>query len=127
MNTSVGGGNGVPDLKLSWERCDGEWCRLLVCDPPADAAGVYVIWEPLMFVRGRRAVCVGQGVIGARLAHHRGDESVGYHGKGTLLVTWAACPADAMDGVVSFLADAYRPCEGRPAPRVEPVSVNMPL
>ncbi|MCY3646803.1 MAG: hypothetical protein OXH07_07505 [Chloroflexi bacterium] len=119
--------NEVPDLKLTWERCEGEWSLLATCDPPPNAAGVYVIWEPLMFVRGRRAVCVGQGAIRDRLAHHTGDERISYHGKGSLLVTWAACPADTREGVVRFLAAAYRPCEGQPDPRVEPVSVNLPI
>ncbi|MCY3646444.1 MAG: hypothetical protein OXH07_05685 [Chloroflexi bacterium] len=85
------------------------------------------IWQPLLFVRGRRAVCVGQGHIRACLAQHRGDERIAIHGGSSLLVTWATCPADARDGVVRFLAAAYRPHEREPGPRVEPVSVNLPL
>ncbi|MDE2662684.1 MAG: hypothetical protein OXI39_06755 [Gemmatimonadota bacterium] len=119
--------DGVPDLQLTWERRGGEWSLLATCDPPPDAAGVYVIWQPLLFVRGRRAVCVGHGAIRDRLALHRDDKSIAYHGRGSLLVTWAACPSDARAGVVRFLASRYRPYEGRSVPRVEPVSVNLPL
>ena len=115
------------DLDLNWERCGGEWCLLASCDPPAYATGVYVIWEPLLFVREQRVVCVGQGAIRPRLARHRDDENITYYGKGGLLVTWAACLSHSKDGVVRFLADAYGPYEGRSDPRVEPVSVNLPI
>ena len=117
----------VPDLKLDWERCEGEWSLLTTCDPPPYATGVYVIWEPLLFVRGRRAVCVGQGPIRARLAEHRRDERIGHHGTGSLLVTWAPCRPDARAGVVRFLAARYRPYENESDPRADPVSVNLPL
>jgi len=117
----------VPDLEINWQRCGGEWCLLASCDPPPYATGVYVIWQPLLFVRRRRVVCVGQGAIRACLAQHRGDQNIAYHGKGTLLVTWAPCLADAKDGVVRFLAAKYRPYEGLTDPRAKPVSVNLPL
>jgi len=118
--------DGETELKLNWQRCAGGWCLLAACDPPPHATGVYIIWQPLQFVRGRRAACVGQGAVRDRLTHHRGVGAA-YYGGGSLLVTWAACPADVMDGVVRFLAAAYRPCEGQPDPRVEPVSVNLPI
>ena len=117
----------VPDLKLDWERCEGEWSLLTTCNPPPYATGVYVIWEPLLFVRGRRAVCVGQGPIRACLAHHRRDERISHHGTGSLLVTWAPCRPDARAGVVRFLAARYRPYEDESDPRADPVSVNLPL
>ena len=72
-------------------------------------------------------VCVGQGPIRARLAHHRGDEHIAHHGAGSLLVTWAPCLADARDGVVRFLAARYYPYEGGADTRAEPVSVNLPI
>ena len=114
-------------MELTWERCGGAWCLLADCSPPPYVTGVYVIWQPLLFVRGRRAVCVGQGDIRACLARRRGDERIAIHGGSSLLVTWAACPADARDGVVRFLAAAYRPHENWPEPRAAPVSVNLPL
>ncbi|MDE2668231.1 MAG: hypothetical protein OXI51_01080 [Chloroflexota bacterium] len=117
----------TPDLTLIWERCGGEWCLLAACKPPPQAAGVYIIWQPLLFVRGRRAVCVGHGAIGDRLAQHRGDERMAAQGGSSLLVTWAACPAGARDGVVRFLAAAYRPHASKSDPRAAPVSVNLPL
>ena len=117
----------MQDLELTWQRCGGEWCLLDSCDPPPYATGVYVIWEPLLFVRERRVVCVGQGAIGDCLARHRGDGNLTYYGKGSLLVTWAACLSYAKDGVVQFLAAAYRPYEGRFAPDAQPISVNLPI
>lgn len=114
-------------MQLTWERCGGEWWLLATCSPPPYARGVYVIWEPLLFVRRRRAVCVGHGAIADLLVHHRGEESIAYHGGGSLLVTWAACPADAREGVVRFLTARYRPYEGESDSRAEPVSVNLPI
>ncbi|MYI74848.1 MAG: hypothetical protein F4057_05875 [Acidobacteria bacterium] len=118
---------GTPDLRLTWERCRGEWCLLAACNPPPHVAGVYVIWQPLLFIRGRQAVCVGRGDIRACLAQRRGDERIAIHGGSSLLVTWAPCPADARDGVVRFLAAAYQPHESEPDPHVAPVAVNLPL
>lgn len=117
----------VPDLELDWQRCGREWCLLATCDPPPHLTGIYVIWSPLPLVREGRMVCVGQGAIRDRLAHHCGDENVARHGTGSLLVTWAPCLADAKDGVVRFLAAKYRPYEGLTDPRAKPVSVNLPL
>ena len=119
--------DGATELNLNWQRCAGGWCLLAACDPPPHATGVYVIWQPLQFVRGRRAVCVGQGPIRARLVHHRDEETIAYYGGGSLLVTWAACPPEARAGAVRFLAAAYRPCEGQPDLHVEPVAVNLPI
>lgn len=115
------------DLELSWQRCGREWCLLASCDPPPHATGVYVIWEPLLYVRERRVVRVGQGSIRHHLARHRNDENITFYGGGSLLVTWAACRSHSMDGVVRFLDVAYRPYEGRSDAGVEPVSVNLPL
>lgn len=50
---------------------------------------------------------MGQGAIRHHLARHRKSETVTHYGKGSLLVTWAACLAHSRDGVVRFLADAY--------------------
>ena len=72
-------------------------------------------------------VCVGQGAIRDRLAHHRGDENVARYGTGSLLVTWAPCLEDARDGVVRFLAARYNPYEGGADTSAAPVSVNLPI
>lgn len=117
----------VPDLELDWQRCGREWCLLATCDPPPHVTGVYLIWSPLPLVREGRMVCVGQGAIRDRLAHHRGDENIAHHGAGSLLVTWAPCLAGARDGVVRFLAARYYPYEGVTATRAAPVSVNLPI
>ena len=117
----------VLNLELNWQQCGGEWCLLASCDPPSYATGVYVVWEPLLYVRERRVVCMGHGSIRHHLAHHRDDENITRYGKGSLLVTWAACLSQSKDGVVRFLDTAYQPYEGRSEPRAEPVSVNLPI
>ncbi len=118
---------GATDLELSWQRCGDEWYLLESCEPPLHATGVYVIWEPLLFVRERRVVYVGEGPVLARLACHRDAEDILYYGKGRLLVTWANCPSGSTEGVVRYLAGRYRPYEGQPGPGVEPVSMNLPI
>ena len=72
-------------------------------------------------------VRVGQGAIRDHLAHHRGDENIAHHGRGSLLVTWAPCLPDARDGVVRILAARYDPYEGVTDTRAAPVSVNLPI
>jgi hypothetical protein len=97
-----------------------EWVRL------ADVTdtGVYVIWHE---GNPARIVQIGSGNIAERLlAHRRDTEILAYKKFGALRVTWAAVPADLLEGVERFLADALAPRVGAASPDVRPVVVNLP-
>ena len=113
-------------LRLNWiKSTDNQWLslnfNLASCVTPL---GVYVIWHggPTPWT-----VRVGQGAIADRLGAHRGDRLITTHAtKGGLWVTWAAVPAQHLDGVERYLADQLRPLVGDRHPAVVPIVVNLP-
>lgn len=113
-------------LTVSWIKCGtGSWCALETVNLSAvKTAGIYVIWhsgQPPWTVR------VGQGDIVDRLTAHRSDQQVlAYRNYGGLWVTWAAVPAQSLDGVERYLADQLRPLVGDRFPNVVSIPVNLP-
>lgn len=111
---------------LSWKKCQGnKWCSLVRLDlKSVSESGVYVIWHG-----GPRArvVYVGQGDVAGRLRAHRADPDILAYGEhGSLMVTWAAVPADQRDGVERHLADTLSPLLGDHHPTAPAVPVIGP-
>ena len=115
-------------MNLPWvtRNTTGNWISLELVDlSKVSAFGVYVIWhggdKP-------RVVRVGQGDIADRLSAHRKDRLVlSYASHGPLRVTWAAVPAQLVDGVERYLAEHWKPLIGDRFPNALPVAVNSPF
>ena len=102
------------------------WFRLLELNfSSIKTIGVYTVW---CYGPGvNYTVRCGQGIVGARLTVHKNDPTITKHARnGTLLVTWAAVPAEFLDAVEGYLADRYRPVEGDRYPAVPRLAVNLP-
>jgi hypothetical protein len=85
--------------------------------------GVYVIWHGGF---SPWTVRVGQGDVADRIGCHRGDSDVQAYASLGLYVTWAAVPANQVDGVERYLAEALKPKVGSRWPNVATIPVNLP-
>ena len=113
-------------LTLAWVTSDqGSWCNFDLVDLlGVEVIGVYVIWHE---GNPGRIIRVGQGDIASRLGAHRSELSISqFRKQGTLRVTWAAVPADQVDGVERFLAGHLSPLVGGAFPDAQPIAVNLP-
>jgi len=115
-------------INLKWMKCgsDNHYCSLENLRlEGVNEVGVYVIWhegDPSRVVR------IGQGDVGDRLSRHRNDAQIlAYKKYGTLRVTWAAVPAQYLNGVERYLADQWNPLVGDAFPVAVPVQVNSPF
>ena len=113
-------------LTVAWVTSDqGSWCNFERVDlSGVDVFGVYVIWHE---GNPGRIIRIGQGDIASRLSAHRSDLSIcQFRNRGTLRVTWAAVPADQVDGVERFLLGHLSPLVGDAFPDAPPIAVNLP-
>ena len=113
---------------IHWFKCKGDvWCSLANLDlSTVTENGVYIIWAS--DENGAFVVRVGQGDIADRLSDHRNDETIAQYtaSGGTLYVTWANLSQVHRNGVERFLFDKLEPAEGKRAPDVDPIQVNLP-
>ena len=89
-------------MNLVWNKCQ------------ADA------WCPFM------TVYVGKGDIADRIQAHRDETNISQYVPNIMFVTWAEVPADAQDGVESYLIKALKPLENKNDPTAVPTKVNTP-
>ena len=91
--------------------------------------GIYILWYPETADRPLQVAYVGQGIIKARIIHHRGSWSRIRHKVRArrLCLTWALVPDQkARDGIERYLAETLRPEVGGAWPAAWPVRVNLP-
>lgn len=120
----------LPNLALDWVECgNNQWCSFMDVDLAADRfkelSGVYVIFY--MEESRRVTVRLGQGKIADRITDHRNNEEILRYNDDDLLVTWAEAPAEQLDGIEKYLADALKPLVGERFPDRVPIPVNLPL
>jgi hypothetical protein len=114
-------GNNI--MELNWVKCtNNNWCPLATVNlSTVSTRGVYIIWHT---GNPSRVVRVGQGNISERLNEHRRTPEITKYSP--LYVTWAACPANHLDGIEKYLADTWNPLVGDAFPNAYPIAVNSP-
>jgi hypothetical protein len=117
-------------MQVHWVKSTkDEWLRFPEVNlSEVDTLGVYVVWRKKIGY-APRVVRVGQGDVATRVGRHKLDNDIMAEcrlGAGAW-VTWAAVPANYLDGVEKYLADRYEPLVGECFPDVQPIAVNLPF
>ncbi len=113
-------------LTASWiKSTKGTWLPLEAVNlSSVITIGPYVIWHA---GHPSRVVRIGGGDIFREVSINRSDPKIlAYRAYGTLHVTWAAVPADQLNGVVRYLANCYKPLVAERYPNVVAIPVNLP-
>ena len=91
--------------------------------------GIYILWYPETDKHSFQVAYVGQGIIRARIQHHRGnwsrirDRIIPKR----LRLTWTVVPCRrCRDGIERYLVEVLQPEVGEVWPQALPIRVNLP-